>query len=108
MTLATICLKCVRTLIAFAEECGVTVGIEPVCKCSISSPQRMKRFLDNISSDNLGVIFDLSNLMNRDVYLNQRQIIDDAFELFGDRIKTIHVKDFVFENVKFGKERQLV
>ena len=89
--------KNMKPLVAFAEECGVTVGIEPVWQCPISSPQVMKRLLDDIPSDNLGVIFDLSNLMNRDVYLNQRQIMDDAFTLFGDRIKAIHVKDFVIK-----------
>lgn len=57
----------------------------------------MKRLLDDIPSDNLGVIFDLSNLMNRDVYLNQRQIIDDAFDLLGDKIKVVHVKDFIIK-----------
>ncbi len=86
-----------RPLVAFAEKHGVTVGIEPVWQCPISSPQVMRRLLDDIPSDNLGVIFDLSNLMNRDVYLNQRQIIDDAFELLGDRIKVIHVKDFIIK-----------
>ena len=86
-----------KPIVALAEECGVTIGIEPVWQNPISSPQVMKRLLDDIPSDNLGVIFDLSNLMNRDVYLNQRQIIDDAFELLGDRIKAIHVKDFIIK-----------
>ena len=90
--------KNMRNLITFAEKNGVVVGIEPVWSCPISSPQRMKRFLDDAASDNVGVIFDLSNLMNRDVYLNQRQIIDDAFDLFGDRIKVVHVKDFVIKD----------
>lgn len=97
-----------KPLVAFAEEQGVTIGIEPVWQCPISSPQVMKRLLDDIPSDNLGVIFDLSNLMNRDVYLNQRQIIDDTFELLGDRIKVIHVKDFIIKEYEravpvFGK-----
>lgn len=86
-----------KPLVAFAEECGVTVGIEPVWQCPISSPQVMKRLLDDIPSDNLAVIFDLSNLMNRDVYLKQRQIMDDAFSLFGDKIKAVHVKDFIIK-----------
>ncbi len=86
-----------KPLVAFAEECGVTIGIEPVWTCPISSPQVMKRLLDDIPSDNLAVIFDLSNLMNRDVYLKQRQIMDDAFALFGDKIKAVHVKDFVIK-----------
>ncbi|MBE7055671.1 MAG: sugar phosphate isomerase/epimerase [Ruminococcaceae bacterium] len=86
-----------KPLVAFAEECGVTVGIEPVWQCPISSPQVMNRLLDDIPSDNLAVIFDLSNLMNRDVYLKQRQIMDDAFALFGDKIKAVHVKDFIIK-----------
>ncbi len=86
-----------KPLVAFAEKHGVTIGIEPVWQCPISSPLVMRRLLDDIPSDNLGVIFDLSNLMNRDVYLNQKQIIDDAFELLGDRIKVIHVKDFIIK-----------
>lgn len=83
-----------------AEDKGVFIGIEPVWTSTIYSPQRMKQMLDDMKSDNLRVILDISNLMSADNYKNQKQIIDDAFELFGSRISTVHLKDFDFKDGK--------
>ena len=43
-------------LIREAEKIGVTVGIEPVYAGTIFLPERMKRMIDDVNSDNLGVI----------------------------------------------------
>lgn len=83
-----------------AEDKGLFIGIEPVWTSTIYSPQRMKQMLDDMKSDNLRVILDISNLMSADNYKNQKQIIDDAFELFGSRISTVHLKDFDFKDGK--------
>ena len=83
-----------------AENKGVLIGIEPVWTSTIYSPQRMKQMFDDTKSDNLRVILDISNLMSADNYKNQKQIIDDAFELFGSRISTVHLKDFDFKDGK--------
>lgn len=83
-----------------AEKLGVTVGIEPVYGCTIYSPQRMRRLIDDINSENLGVILDVSNMTYPQTRNMQCDIINDSFDLFGDRIKAIHLKDFTFDKDK--------
>lgn len=95
-------LENLRPLVKEAEALGVTIGIEPVYAGTIYSPQRMKRLIEDISSDNLGVILDVSNMTYPQTRHMQCDIINDSFDLFGDKIKAIHLKDFVFED---GKKR---
>ena len=95
-------LENLRPLVKEAEALGVTIGIEPVYAGTIYSPQRMQRLIEDISSDSLGVILDVSNMTYPETRHMQCDIINDSFDLFGDKIKAIHLKDFVFED---GKKR---
>ncbi len=87
-------------LVAEAEKFGVMVGIEGVAKETLSTPEKIKRLIDTIKSNNLQIIFDPSNLISEDNYQSQDEIYEKSFELFGDRIVIIHAKDFVIENGK--------
>lgn len=93
-------LDSISILVNEAEKFGVFVCIEGVSSHIINTPKRIKRVLDSINSNNLQVIFDPVNLLNPENYLSQREIIDEAFSLFGDRIIVIHAKDFIVENGK--------
>ncbi len=86
-----------RPLIKKAEDLGVMVSIEPVLVTTIYSPRRMRQMLDDINSPNLGVILDVSNLTYLETRNNQCDTINDAFDLLGDNIKGIHLKDFTFD-----------
>lgn len=97
--LATV-IETVRELVNYAEEQGSTFAIEGAWYHVIRDCQRMKYILDEIDSDHLKVTFDLYNLVNIDNYQNQRQIIDEAFDLYGDKIVLIHAKDFVVDGDK--------
>lgn len=88
----------VKELVSEAEKFGVFVGIEPVASHTISSPEKMKKLIDIINSNNLQVVFDPVNLLNIENYKNQDEIIKQSFELFGDRIVAVHCKDFIIEN----------
>lgn len=91
-------LNSVKELVKEAEKFGVIVAIEGVARHVINTPERMKRILDSIDSNNLQVIFDPTNYMTADNYKNQDEmIIKKSFELFGDRIVAIHAKDFICE-----------
>jgi L-ribulose-5-phosphate 3-epimerase len=81
-------------LVAEAEKFGSFVGIEAVAKHTINCPQRMKRLIDSVGSNNLQVIFDPVNLLTLDNYQDQDRIIKESFELFGDRMLVLHAKDF--------------
>jgi L-ribulose-5-phosphate 3-epimerase len=87
----------VKELIKEAEKFGVLVGIEPVAKHTISSPEKMKLLIDKVNSNNLQVVFDPVNLITIDNYDKQDQIIRKSLELFGDRIVAVHCKDFVVD-----------
>lgn len=91
-------LSSIKILVAEAEKFGVIVAIEGVTKHVINTPERMKRVLDSVDSNNLQVIFDPVNLINEDNYDKQDELIRKSFELFGDRIVAIHAKDFVYKD----------
>lgn len=92
------CLSVFKRLVAAAEKLGVRIGIEGVSIFTIYDCKIMKRLMDDLNSPNVGVIFDLVNLLNAENYQNQREIIDEAFSLLGDRIEVIHLKDFVVKD----------
>ena len=83
-----------KELVDEAEKFGVFVGIEGVTSHVISTPERMKRMLDKIDSNNLQVIFDPVNFIDIHNYQDQDKVIKDSFDLFGDKIVIIHAKDF--------------
>lgn len=88
-------------IVAEAEKQGAIVAMEGVTKHIISSPKKMKIALDKVCSNNLQVIFDPVNYLDIDNYLNQDNIIKESFELFGDKIQAIHLKDFIIINNEF-------
>ena len=81
-----------------AEECGVCIAIEGVHCFVINTPQKMKRLVDDLNSDNVKVIFDPVNYLNIHNYQKQDEIINDTFDLLNDIICVIHAKDFIVEN----------
>jgi len=84
-----------RELTDYAEKIGGFVGIEPVYNHSVYSPGIMKKVIDLIDSDNLKVIFDPVNLFHFCNYESRKEIIDESFELFGEKIALVHLKDFI-------------
>ncbi|MDP3179561.1 MAG: sugar phosphate isomerase/epimerase family protein [Spirochaetaceae bacterium] len=83
---------------AEAERFGVFACIEGVTTHVASSPLRLKAVLDLVGSNNLQVLFDPVNLISPDAVGAQRRMIDESFDLFGDRILAVHAKDFVLED----------
>lgn len=82
-----------------AEAMGVMVGVEGVFDHTLSSPEKMKQFLDDIDSPCFEVILDAANLVapwGTDPEI-QNRVIDKAFSLYGDRISVLHLKDCVFD-----------
>ena len=97
-------LKSMREIVSAAEKLGVIVGVEGVATHTLYCPEMMLRFLRDIDSPNVEVIMDPVNLLDEKNYKNQDKIIDRAFELYGDRISVMHIKDFKLEDgqLKFG------
>lgn len=82
----------VQELAEEAEKWGVFLGLEGVCTHTLSTPDKMRRILDEVPSSNIGVVFDPCNFIGDAVDI-QDQIVDDSFRLFGDRIILAHLKD---------------
>ncbi|MEH7094096.1 sugar phosphate isomerase/epimerase family protein [Neobacillus vireti] len=87
----------VRELVKEAEKFGVIVGIEAGVNHPIYCSKVMKRLLDMVNSNHLQVILDPVNLLTIDTYLDQDNIIQEAFDQLGDRIVILHAKDFLVE-----------
>ena len=92
------CVSSLKIMVDAAEKLGVIVAIEGQVRHVLSTPQKVKRAIDEVGSDNVEAIFDLFNFLNDDNYMNQDQIIRDAFDLYGDKIVLIHAKDFYIED----------
>lgn len=91
-------LKNLRELTDCAEKLGVMIGIEGVKIFVINTPQKMRRMLDDIASPNVLCIFDPVNFIGADNYMEQEKIIDDAFELYGEEMCAVHLKDFIIDD----------
>lgn len=91
-------IEIVKDVVDEAEKCGVTVGIEGVLDFVVSTPLRMYKLLEAVSSSHLEVIFDPVNLVNADNYKDLKVIIEESFRLYGHKIRLIHAKDFVIED----------
>lgn len=90
-------LKSMREITAAAEKLGVIVGIEAVHDHTLYCPEMMRRFLEDMDSPNVEAILDPVNLISSENYQNQDDVIQRAFDLYGDRISVIHVKDFLMK-----------
>ena len=84
-------------LVAEAERYGVIVGLEAVTSHTVSTPQKMRRVLDTIASNNLQVVFDPVNLLTPDNHGDQHRVIGESLDLFGERIIAVHAKDYIAE-----------
>lgn len=91
-------IESLKELVKEAEKFGVIVGIEGGKNEVLTSPQKMKKALDIIGSNNLQVIYDPVNYISVENYKNQDNMFKEAFELFGDKIVIVHAKDFIIKD----------
>lgn len=94
-------IKSIASLVEVASNFGVFVAIEAVANThTIDSPEKMKRVIDTIKSDNLQIIFDPVNMLDDRSLDKQDDMLKKSFDLLSDRIVAVHVKDFIIENGK--------
>ena len=89
-----ICVQSMRHLVRVAAAHGVHVGIEPVVRHVIDSPEKLDRLLDAVGREHVRIIFDPVNLLTVENHTVQRGVFDLVQRLFGDLISVIHLKDF--------------
>ncbi len=86
-----------RQVVAYAEQMGVIIAIEPVAKHIVYSARRARQVLDEIASPNLQIILDPVNLLDESNYREQDAVFEEALELLGEDVAVIHLKDYVVE-----------
>ena len=98
-----------RAAVAVAEECGATVGIEPVAYHTLATPELTRRLLDDVPSAHLRVILDTANLIppGESRPEAQHDLLARSLSLFGDRICALHVKDGVWNSENQWENRPL-
>lgn len=86
-----------RPVVAYAEQMGVVVAIEPVWRHIVYNPLRARQVLDEINSPNLQIILDPVNLLDICNYRDQAAIVEEAIDLLGQDVAMVHIKDYIVE-----------
>ncbi len=84
----------IKKMVQAAEKISGIVGIEPGVNHPIHSLAVTKQMIDEVDSERLRIILDAGNLVtseNDDI----AAIIDQAINLFGDKIDVFHLKEYV-------------
>ena len=80
-------LGALKELAPFAEELGVTLGVENVWNKFLLSPLEMRDFLDKIGSPRVKSYFDVGNVV-------ATGYPEQWIRILGERIARVHFKDF--------------
>jgi sugar phosphate isomerase/epimerase len=76
-----------------AEEHDLILGFEPEVNLVISSSQKARRFLDDIGSPRLQIIFDGANVFKKGELAQQHKVLPENVELLAGDIVMAHGKD---------------
>ena len=85
-----------KEAVKVAEEADAVIGVEPVFRHTINTPQMLKRLLDDIDSPRLKVIFDPVNLLWEGNVSEQEDLWAECIHLWGDEVVAIHLKDGIY------------
>jgi len=88
----------VLRMVEQAEKEDVFVGIEPVAEHTLNTPELARRLLDEVNSNKLKIIFDPVNLVLPCTIHEQDKIFQQFFDLLGNEIVAVHMKDIAIEN----------
>jgi L-ribulose-5-phosphate 3-epimerase len=79
--------EAIRELAEVAASCKVAIGVENVWNKFLLSPLEMKRFLDEINSNDVGAYFDVGNVLITGYP-------EHWIDILAHRIKKVHFKDY--------------
>jgi len=84
--------KSLEELLPEAERLGVNIGIEPVHRHTLCTPELTQQMLRDFASPRLKVIFDPLNLLTPDTVDTQDELWKRCIDCFGEYIVAIHMK----------------
>jgi sugar phosphate isomerase/epimerase len=85
------------TILKFAEENGIVLGVETEASNIINTPERARKYLDSAGSTNLKIIMDAANLCRPFRIAGMKKTITEAFDILGRDIVLAHAKDISFD-----------
>lgn len=80
------------------NQISTKIAIEGAFNHVIYNPKVMKRLLDELNSDDIRVIVDLYNFLNINNHEEHITIFKECINLFGPKIKIIHLKDYLVQD----------
>jgi len=84
--------RSLEELLPEAERLKVNLGIEPVHRHVLHTPELTRQILRDFPSPNLKIIFDPLNLLTPDLIDTQNDLWKKCIDSFGDHIIAIHMK----------------
>jgi len=84
--------RSLEELLPEAEHLGVNIGIEPVHRHTLSTPELTRQMLRDFPSPSLKIIFDPLNLLTPDTISTQNELWMRCIDCFGEHITAIHMK----------------
>ena len=90
-----------KKIMNIAENEGVLVAVEGGVSCPLSSPKKVKDFIDVVGSKNLGLNMDPVNFIgNLNIAYNNKKLIEEFYRILPNKIFGCHAKDFtIIENL---------
>ena len=79
--------EAISQLVPVAEKLGVAIAVENVWNKFLLSPLEMREFIDNFNTSQVGVYFDVGNVL-------LTGYPDHWIHILGSRITRVHIKDF--------------
>lgn len=79
----------------YAKDRGVYVGMEGAFGHVCYDVKTLDRAVRSIDGDNIKIIFDLYNYLDKSNVDKMYEILDEGLQTFGDRICVFHIKDCV-------------
>lgn len=90
--------KVFSELISYGKSINANVALEGAFGHVCYDAKTLKRLYDDIGCDNFYFTLDLYNYLDISNYKNYLSILDESLELLGDRIRIVHLKDFIVVN----------
>ena len=90
-------MRSTEIILRYAEDNGITLGVETEASNIICTPEKARRYLDDVGSPNLKIIMDGANLFRPEQVPRMAEILEEAFDALGKDIVLAHAKDFSLE-----------
>ncbi len=85
--------KSVKRILRDTSGMKATIGMEAQVTTIIDSPRAHLRLMEDVGDERLTVNLDPVNMMTFERYYHTTELIDECFDLLGERIMGAHAKD---------------